>query len=449
VSGSLLVGVDVGTTACKVAVVGFDGIELAHGRAPTPWRTVPTGAELDPAALLAAVLEAIEDAVRAAPEGGVVAVGVTSMAETGVLLDGRGDPVVPAIAWHDARGEDEARLLEDELGEQFTARTGLPPTRLCSLAKYRWLRANDPRAEAGVRWLGVAEWIVHALGGDQVAELSLASRTGFLDVAGSGWWDDAVAWSGAPAGLLPEPHAAGSRAGTASTAPVARAVLTVAGHDHLCAAVGAGATRDGDLLDSCGSAEAFVRAVQPPVGASEVARAVEGGVTVGWHVFGGREALLGGFRSGLALQRFLDLLGVDEDGRDALDAAAVGAPPGAGGLRVLDPTGEGTALAGIGDGVSPGLVWRAALEATQRHGAAIRATIEDVAGPTERLVVSGGWARAHGVRSVKREVLGPFEQPPVTEAGARGAALLAGLAAGVFGSVEELPEPRRREAVQA
>jgi glycerol kinase len=58
-----------------------------------------------------------------------------------------------------------------------------------------------------------------------------------------------------------------------------------------------------------------------------------------------------------------------------------------------------------------------------------------------RHVVAGGWAHDAAYAAVKEEQLGPFERPPVTEAGARGAALLAGLAAGIYGSVDELPAP--------
>jgi len=57
VSGDLLVGIDVGTTACKAAVVrAGDGVEVAHGAVPTPWTVVPTGAELPPRKLLDAAL---------------------------------------------------------------------------------------------------------------------------------------------------------------------------------------------------------------------------------------------------------------------------------------------------------------------------------------------------------------------------------------------------------
>ena len=104
----LLVGIDVGTSACKAAVVDEDGRELGHGKAPTPWRQVPTGAEVDPEALFEAAVEAVGGAVAAAPEGRVLGIGVTSMAEAGVLLDGEDRVLHPAIVWHDARGAGEA-----------------------------------------------------------------------------------------------------------------------------------------------------------------------------------------------------------------------------------------------------------------------------------------------------------------------------------------------------
>ncbi len=442
----LLVGIDVGTTTCKAAVVrASDGMEVAHAAVPTPWTVVPTGAELGPARLLDAALAAAAGALEAAPRGPVVGAGVTSMAETGVLLDRHGRPVAPAIAWHDARGEGEAVRLAADLGaDRFSARTGLPIRPLFSIAKYAWLRANHPEVAEAVRWLGVAEWVVHGLGGEQVAELSLASRTGLLDLERRAWWEEACAWAAMPPGLMPDLVQAGSPAGRASGGRLPRlagATLTVAGHDHLSASVGAGATRPADLFDSCGTAEALVRAVPPQVAPQDIGRLVAAHVTVGWHVLPGQQALLGASRAGLALRRFLDLLGVDDERRAELDWAAAAAPPGSGGLVVRDVFGERAALEGIGTNPRPALVWRAVLEAVTERAAELRGHIESVAGPSRRLVLAGGWARSPAARSVKRAVLGPFDWPQVTQAGARGAALLAGVAAGRFDGIGDLPGP--------
>jgi sugar (pentulose or hexulose) kinase len=91
-------------------------------------------------------------------------------------------------------------------------------------------------------------------------------------------------------------------------------------------------------------------------------------------------------------------------------------------------------------------VWRAALEAVTGRAVELRAEIESVAGPSRRLVLAGGWARNPAARSVKRALLGPYDWPPVTQAGARGAALLAGVAAGDFAGIADLPDPGRRPA---
>jgi sugar (pentulose or hexulose) kinase len=410
---ALLLGLDVGTTSSKAAVVDLDGRELAHGQAPMPWRPVPGGA------------------LAAAPPGEVRAVGVASMAETGVLLGRDGEPVTPAIAWHDARGAEQAERLRAEL-PAFSRRTGLRASPLCTLVKHRWLREHRPE-EVGraVRWLNVGEWVVRGLGGDEVAELSLASRTGMLDVHAARWWDEALAWGGAPPGLMPEPAPAGTPAGRVApgTLPGAEgAVLTVAGHDHLSAAVGAGAAGEGDVLDSCGTAEAFVQAVAP-LPEARVAEAVAREVSVGWHVVPGLQALLASVRTGAVLARVLALLGVDPAAREPIEAAALAAPPGAGGVTLEGLREEHLTLRGIGREPSPGLAYRAALEATAAAGAELLARMADLAGPPRRLVATGGWVEGAAAREVKRRHLGPFEHDRAVFTGARGAALTAARAA--------------------
>ena len=260
-SGELVLGIDVGTSSIKAAVFDTDGRDVAHSREPTPWRMVDTGAELDPGALLASTLTAVRAARAAAGAAPVAAIGVASMAETGVLLDRSDVPVVPSIAWHDGRGAAEAADLAARFGgDAFAARVGIPATAACTLVKYRWMRGNWPAADRGVRWLNVAEWIVLGLGGDPAPELSLASRTGFYDLHGRRPWPEALAWADAPSGLAADPVPAGTPMGRAGP-ELGRAVLTVGGHDHLAGAVGAGAAESGDVLDSCGTAEAFVQDV--------------------------------------------------------------------------------------------------------------------------------------------------------------------------------------------
>jgi sugar (pentulose or hexulose) kinase len=370
--------------------------------------------------------------LAAAPEGRVAGIGVASMAETGILLDDRGRPVVPAIAWHDTRGEAEAQDLRAALGEGFGARTGLPASPLCSLVKYAWMRRHWPDAARGVRWLNVAEWIVRGLGGEELAESSLASRTGFYDLQARAPWAEALAWAGAPADLV-APHAVASTpAGIVRTDRLPRAAgaaLAIGGHDHLAAAVGAGAAGEDEVLDSCGTAEAWVRA-SAPLPPDRVARAVADRIGVGWHAVEGRYALLGSVRSGAVLTIVLGLLGIEPRDRAPLESAAVDADPGA--VRVAGFHGEDLAITGLRAGVDPSALYRAALESLGAAGADVLAKMEAVAGPARRLVATGGWAAGEAARLVKERHLGPFEYLPAISTGARGAALAAGRAAGLW-----------------
>lgn len=430
----LLVGIDVGTTFAKAVVCDAGGAELAHARVPTRWTRVATGAEADADALADAALSAAGQALQDVPDGEVAGVGVAGMAESGVLLDGAGRPAAPVIAWHDQRGAGEAADLAATFGAAaFSRRTGLPASRLCSLAKLRWQRRHLPGAAGAAAWVGVPEWVAHALGAPRVAERSLACRTGAFSLADARWWPEALDWLGVPEGFFAEPVAAGTPLGRATAGParLRGAHVTVAGHDHLAAMVGAGATGAGDVLHESGTSEVFVRSASPGLDPQRVVEAVEAGVTVGWHVLPDEWGLLSGNELTVVLASVLQLLGVDGDERrEALDAAVVRSGGDTGGLRLTGVGDQGTfTLTGIAPGLEPAHVWAAALAAAADLDAATLARSDAIAGPHARIIATGGGIRGAAARLAKESRLGPIEWSPVREATARGAALLAGSAA--------------------
>lgn len=451
----LLLGVDVGSTRTKAVVFGADGRELSRGSVPTPWERVPTGAETSAGALLGAVLQAAAEALSAAPPGQVAGAGVTSMAETAVWLDSSGQPVAPCIAWYDTRGEEEAAELAELFGaDGFSCRTGLPVSPMCTLVKLKWLSRHQ--AVPPARALSVADWVVHALGGEQVTEASLASRTGALDVPARDWWGDALAWASARAGVFPPVAQAGELVGKATLEAaemlamhvpaeslgalqrLAGASLASAGHDHLSAAAGVGAVSSSQVLDSCGTAEALVRAV-PPLAGPELARAVASGLTAGWHTVPGHHALLAGNALGMLLERIQKLLGRTAPGaQEELDERAEGVSPA--GLRVRsagffgDPSVEG-----LHPEVSPEALWSAALDEVCAVTERSLGALQELAGPADELLLSGGWARCAGLRRRKARLLPRVRWPAVVEAGARGAALFGGVAAGLFEGPADFP----------
>ncbi|MEE6258019.1 FGGY-family carbohydrate kinase [Plantactinospora sonchi] len=440
---SLLVGLDVGTTASKAVVFTDRGEPLSQASATTPWTTTRTGAELDATALLDSAVEALAGALAAAPPGPVVGLGVASMGESGVLLDRTGDPVGPVVAWHDTRDETELADLHARIGpETFARTTGLPLRHQWALTKHRWLLTHHPETRAAVRRLNIAEWVVRRLGGAEATEQSLASRTGWLRLDGRDWWPEALAWSEARASLMPEVVTAGTALGTVDPGTgldrLTGATLTVCGHDHQVAAIGAGAVRPGDELDSCGTAEALVRSVPPGLAPETVARLVAAGVTVGWHALAGRWCLLGATTGGLVLQRVLAGLGLGAADLARIDVLAERVEPGRVEVRITD---EGrSVVVPAGEPAEPAEIWRAALETVTDEIGVIHDAMSAYSGEHRDLVAVGGWSRSTALMAVKDRRLGRVRRSPVVEAGARGAALLAGLAAGVYDSVDDFPD---------
>src|SRR5204862_345234 len=75
------------------------------------------------------------------------------------------------------------QLARDVDPATFTRRTGKPPTNQYALTKHHWLTTHVPASRAAVRRFNVAEWVARGLGAEEACERSLASRTGWLDIA--------------------------------------------------------------------------------------------------------------------------------------------------------------------------------------------------------------------------------------------------------------------------
>ncbi len=435
---TLLVGLDVGTTTTKAVAFTDTGEPVATGSASTPWTVTPTGAETTAQDLLDSATTALAALLSDCPPGHIAGLGVTGLAESGVLVDRSGSSVTPVIAWHDTRDGVELAELRAGFGDEFAATTGLPLRQQWSLTKHRWLTRHVPGVAAAVRRFNVPEWIVKALGGEEATEQSLASRTGWLDLAGRRWWPEGLDWSGAAESLMPPLVTAGTALGRVSAdAALGRltgAVLTVAGHDHQVAAIGANAAGVGDQLDSCGTAEALVRTVVPGLDRDVVGGLANAGITVGWHAAADHWCLLGATQGGLALGRILAMLGHP---RDELDRAALAVSSPS--VRVNAPAFGRIDIHGIGDDASPAQVWLAALETVTDQAAELHDAMTVASGPHRSFVVTGGWSTSQALLEVKRRRFGSISVSSITQTGARGAALLAGLAAGATTSADAFP----------
>lgn len=441
---SLLGGLDVGTTSVKAFLMTADGDEVAHGRAPTPWNSTDDGVEIEPQAIVDAALVAITEALHTLPNAKVLALGVASMAEAGVLVAGDDTPLAPVIAWHDSRDVGQLEELKQQLGgEYFSVRTGLPQWTQWSLTKHRWLRDNRPETSTATRRYNIAEWVVRQFGGNPASELSLASRTGWLDLKTGQPWAESLDWSGAPPTLLGDLVTAGTPLGTVrGDHPLSQlrgAILTVAGHDHQAAVIGAGAFGDNDELDSCGTAEALLRTIPAGLEVDVVSALTGAGVTVGWHAVKDRWCVLGATQGGLILENVMAHLGADRTALARLDEDALAASL----PRSTVTVGSGASDLHYGGSQEPGEIWRSATEVVTAQARELSEAISRSTGPRGELVVTGGWSNSAALMAAKTAALGPLWRTTASEAGARGAALLAGLAAGTYADYTAMPRAPR------
>jgi len=441
----ILIGVDVGTTRVKAVAVGLEGNELVHVDRATPWVKQGLEVEMDPEELARVIrVVVVEASERAAAGVRVLGIGVAGMGEAGVLVDRTGAPLNRIVAWHDPRGDVET--VRSEIGvEAFQRAVGMPLDAQPSLVKLVWLRRVHPELAGASRFLSVPEWAVVCLGGSPVSELSLVSRTGLLDLGEAAPFAGAVELLGRD--LLSELVPAGTPAGDARheelPASVRGAVLTVSGHDHQAAALAVGAARPDALFNSMGSAESLARCVEGNLAPDVVGRLVGQGMTVGLGVVSGGSGVLGGLRTGLVLEDVARLLSAhDRESRLRLADEALLVDPGDAPPDVLSPEGDAGLLPGLlAEGVSPAAIWAAVVRDLTAASMALLERIAVEVGPHERVVIGGGWARNPAVLAEKRRRLGEIAVSTVREPGARGAALLAGVAAGILEKPESDPSP--------
>ena len=480
-----LIGVDVGSTHIK-AVLVVPGSGVIHvARRDTATHTVRGGgATHRPEELLGAVESAIAECVAAAvarPGGGPpVAIGIAGMAEAGVPLDARGRAVGEIVAWFDPRPAPQAEWLERRVGAPaLFARTGLRPEAKYTLPKLLWLRAERPREFARLRrWAGVAELVARDLTGKLATNASLACRTAAFAVSERRWDPELLGLAGLAPEQMPAVMPLGRPVGGLTEAAAARLGLPagtpvgVAGHDHLVAALGAGVTRPGDVLDSMGSAEATLLVTRQPALADELRRS---GFSSGCHALDGAWYVGGGLQASGALvewfvERFLAARGAGAApgpgasrlaGASPLVEAAPDQDRYAAFLGLLDRAGPGPAQALVRpylrgrtapnrdpsaafdvDGLreSDGLPELAAalIDGAAFHVRWMLDELQRVTGtPLGRVRIVGGGARNPRWLTAK-EALGPgrFEVARTDEAAALGAALVGGVAAGVYGSVK-------------
>ncbi len=258
-----IIGLDIGTTNAKALIYDLAGVELARSEAAYPINAPHPGwAEQNPAEVWRATLLALKSAIDNAGQNlHTLALAVASQSGSLVPADDSGAPLYPSITWMDGRTE---ALLKEWLTQHISARVraisgwnihaGLP------LATIAWLQRHMPELYCSVRrWLCMNDYIVHRLTGRFVTNPSNGSVMQMMELAAAGWSAELLELVGARPDQFSPVQPSGTVVGQV-TEEVARAAglsldtqVVNGGHDQSCTALALGVLEPRQALLACGT----------------------------------------------------------------------------------------------------------------------------------------------------------------------------------------------------
>ena len=164
-----VIGLDIGTTACKCAVISDDGRKLAEASAEYGITRSGGQASLDCVRLLAAVKGIVKTCAETAKDK-IKAICVSSFGETFVPVDAKGAPLADAMLYTDRRGEREAEELQKH-GDLFAATAGVRPHQMYSLAKMMFIKHGQSELyNSAFKFLQIHDYIIFSLCGEAVTD---------------------------------------------------------------------------------------------------------------------------------------------------------------------------------------------------------------------------------------------------------------------------------------
>lgn len=472
--GPVLLAIDQGTSGTFALVVNAQGEVLAKGYAPiSSYSPQPAWVEHDPLEILRQTAVAVQQAVESSGVAwrDFAGVGIANQRETTVLWEKEtGKPLAPAIGWQCRRTSSICRRPKlQEARDLILQKTGLPMDPYFSATKIMWLMEQIPefkhRAIRGEVLFGTVDsWLVWNLTGGEkhITDCSNASRTMLFNLRDLVWDPDLFDLFDVPPGVLPEVVDSAGKLGTVelSRLPGAAGVLKTAPPLPLCAVAG---DQQAALFGQCcfqpGEAKAtygtgaFVlmnSGSEPPPPYNRLVG------TVAWKIGAKAQYALEGstFSAGTVIKWLRDSLRILDSAQQSEwlaqnvpDSGGVFFVPALAGLGApyWSPDTRG-ALFGVTAHTAPSHIVRAALEGIAQQVADVAEEMTQATGVAhEGIKADGGMATNGFLMQSQADILGqPVVRPVMAETTAIGVAYMAGLGAGLWGSLEDitnLPRP--------
>ncbi len=455
-----LIGLDIGTTGCKASLFAKDGCLLASAsREYTVDLPRPGWAEQDPERVWSLAQAVLQEIVNVSGQTVIAAIGLSVQGEAITAVDANGRALRPMILGMDTRTAAQNEWLKEQWGERpLFERTGMPIHTINTLPKLLWLKEHEPVIwQKAYKFLLYEDFFIYKMTGQAVISRCLASRTQLYDIHQRQWSAEILDQLGLDAFRLSRVVDSGT-----AVAPMHREMalqlglsnrplIVTGGHDQACGALGAGLIEPGLAMVSTGTAEVVEVALDSPNLDESL---FAGNISVYEHVVPGLFlAMTLNHSGGLLLRWFRDVFCAEEialaqqTGGDAYDLVLQEAcetptsllllPHFAGsGTPTFDTQSRGAVLGldfstrkvDIAKAILEGLTFelRLNLDLLKAGGVHI-----------DELRAIGGGARSPLWLQIKADITDiPVAVPQVTEAAGWGAALLAGLGAGVFVDVK-------------
>ena len=456
---SFLLGIDQGTSGSRALLIDQEG--QVHGYAHVPLARLypqPDRVEQDPEAVAEGVLAAITAVLHQthlSPRD-ITACGLTCQRNTDFVWDSvSGRPLANAITWQDLRTLPLLAELADwpQAGE-VRHRLGYPAAPYMSALHLAWRMRHDTAvqeaAKNGRLRIGQsAAWLIQRLGqpNGHIMDTSLVQASGLYDIQARAYWPAWCEWLGIPPDGLPQPvptlHEFGHLLLDGHPIPVTATI-----GDQQAALFGHGCRQPGDSEITHGTGSYVKLFIGDSMNAPEIVD-----LLCAWDIGQGQTYCLEAQTtvSGAGLRWLREELGLFADYGE-IDALVRSVPDNGGvcfvpaftGLNVPYNNRQARAtLLGLTLGSQRGHIMRAFLEALGLQIEAILRTVETaVTHPPQQLLVGGGITASDMACQLQADLTGlPVKRPSFAETSAYGAALLAGLGAGIWASSDALPRP--------
>ncbi len=479
-----LLGLDIGSTGVKAVAFNPEGEILAEAYREYPAQYPRPGwIELDPAQVWDAIVAVLNEVAGNTKNDPAQSLCMSTMGEAITPIGADGEYLYNTIMSADGRAIPQANSWHETLGaERVFEITGMPLHPSFSINKLMWLRENEPQVhERAGKYLMWPDLVTLKLGLPPRIDHSLAGRTMALDIRKKQWSPEMLEVAGIDMELLAEPIAPGEvvgllgAPGAAITGLPPECLVVAGGHDQPMNALGGGVIRHGQAVDGMGTVECVTTAFDEPMLTEPMRKwnyccyphVVAGMyVTLGYNYTSGR--LLRWYRDNFALYESAQ---AEREGSDVYDVIVSDLPDEPTGVLVLpylagsgtpylDPQASGAFL-GLTLAADRKTIVKAILEGTCYELNLNLIRMAEGGVNITRLRVTGGGSKSPLWLQIKADITGrEVVTLNVIESGCLAGAMLGGVAAGIYGDLQQAvaglveeqdsyqPNPARHEQYQ-